>query len=137
VSAPDREHGTSGEHAVDGAGAGEARATAVPQASEPQISEPQISEPRAVGSQTSTPQGSGAPLSTRTHRWGVGAYVVVEAVFLGVSLLISILIASEGTSVATLTVALAVPTVLAAGTAILITSLRGSGPRADLGLVCS
>jgi uncharacterized protein len=142
VSAPDGEHGTSGEHAVDGAGAGEAMATAVPHASEPHASEPQTSAPptsdaRAVGSQTSTPQSSGAPLSTRTHRWGVGAYVVVEAVFLGVSLLISVVIASEGTSVATLTVALAVPTVLAAGTAILITSLRGNGPRADLGLVWS
>ena len=110
--------------------------TSVPQTSVPQTSEPQTSEARAAGSQTSTPQDSGAPpLSTRTHRWGVGAYVVVEAVFLGVSLLIGVVIASEGTSVATLTVALAVPTVLAAGTAILITSLRGNGPRADLGLV--
>ncbi len=73
----------------------------------------------------------------RTHRWGVGAYVVVEVVFLGVSLLIGLAFAGERLSVGVLTVALAVPTVLAAGTAVLITRLRGNGPRVDLGLVWS
>lgn len=119
MSAPDREHGTSGEHAVDGAGA-EAMATAVPQI-------PQASEPQQPGSIR----------PARAHRWGIGAYVAVEAVFLGVSLLIGIVVASGGASVAALTLALAVPTVLAAATAILITRLRGNGPRRDLGLVWS
>jgi uncharacterized protein len=73
----------------------------------------------------------------RTHRWGIGAYVVVEAVFVGVSLLIGFTFLRGGVSVAPLTLALAVPTVLAAGTAVLITRLRGNGPRADLGLVFS
>jgi membrane protease YdiL (CAAX protease family) len=73
----------------------------------------------------------------RTHRWGLGAYVVVEAVFIGVSLLIGVALLRERVSVGTLTVALTLPTVLAAGTAVLITRLRGNGPRADLGLVWS
>ena len=73
----------------------------------------------------------------RTHRWGIGAYVVVEAVFVGVSLLIGFAFLGQPVSVVALTVALAVPTVLAAGVAMLITRLRGNGPRADLGLVWS
>jgi uncharacterized protein len=73
----------------------------------------------------------------RSHRWGLGAYVVVEAVFVGVSLLIGFALLGDGVTVAALTVALTVPTVLAAGTAVLITRLRGNGPRADLGLVWS
>ena len=80
----------------------------------------------------------GAPVPPRrTHRWGIGAYVVVEAVFLGVSLLIGFAFLGRPVSVVALTVALAVPTVLAAGTAVLITRLRGNGPRTDLGLVWS
>jgi membrane protease YdiL (CAAX protease family) len=73
----------------------------------------------------------------RTHRWGIGAYVVVEAVFVGVSLLIAYAFLGRPISVMALTLALAVPTVLAAGVAVLITRLRGNGPRADLGLVWS
>ena len=79
---------------------------------------------------------TGTP-ARRTHRWGLGAYLLVEAVFVGVSLLIGIAFIGERLSVATLTIALAVPTVLAAGTAVAITRLRGNGPRADLGLVWS
>jgi uncharacterized protein len=82
------------------------------------------------------PDGAPVPLR-RTHRWGIGAYVVVEAVFLGVSLLIGFAFLGRPVSVGALTVALAVPTVLAAGTAVLITRLRGNGPRTDLGLVWS
>jgi membrane protease YdiL (CAAX protease family) len=73
----------------------------------------------------------------RTHRWGLGAYLIVEAVFVGVSLLIGLAFVGERISVGALTLALAVPTVLAAGTAVLITRLRGNGPRTDLGLVWS
>lgn len=71
------------------------------------------------------------------HRWGLGAYVLVEAVFIGVSFLIGLAFGGGRLSVAGLTLALAVPTVLAAGTAVLITRFRGNGPRADLGLVWS
>jgi membrane protease YdiL (CAAX protease family) len=66
-----------------------------------------------------------------------GAYVLVEALFIGVSLLLGLAFSGRRLSVAALTVALTVPTVLAAGTAVLITRVRGNGPRADLGLVWS
>ena len=36
------------------------------------------------------PPGGATALPRRTHRWGIGAYVVVEAVFVGVSLLIGV-----------------------------------------------
>jgi uncharacterized protein len=76
-------------------------------------------------------------LPRRTHRWGLGAYVLVEAVFVGVSLLIGFAFGGGRLSVAALTIALTVPTVLAASTAVVITRVRGNGPRADLGLVWS
>ena len=83
------------------------------------------------------PPGGATALPRRTHRWGIGAYVVVEAVFVGVSLLIGFAFLGKPVSVTALTVALAVPTVLAAGVAMLITRLRGNGPRTDLGLIWS
>jgi membrane protease YdiL (CAAX protease family) len=78
-----------------------------------------------------------APAAGRPHRWGLGAYLLVEAVFLGASALIGLAVGRPGPSVGALTVALAVPTVLAAGTAVLITVLRGNGPAVDLGLAWS
>lgn len=57
--------------------------------------------------------------------------------FLGVSALVAPLIAGENPSAVALGTALAVPTVLAAALALLITRLRGNGPQADLGLVWS
>lgn len=75
------------------------------------------------------------PLVPRTHRWGLGAYIGVEAVFLGVSLLVAWLVSLVGVQTAgTIAIALAVPTVVAASLAILITVLRGNGPVIDLGL---
>lgn len=76
------------------------------------------------------------PLPSRTHRWGLGAYIGVWAVFLGLSLLISILVKLlVGVQTAgTIALALAVPTVAAAALAILITMVRGNGPVIDLGL---
>jgi uncharacterized protein len=73
----------------------------------------------------------------RTHRWGLGAYVLVEAVFVGVSLLIGFAFLGDRLSVGALTIGLMVPTVLAAATAVVITRVRGNGPRIDLGLVWS
>ncbi|HXV93674.1 MAG TPA: CPBP family intramembrane glutamate endopeptidase, partial [Pseudonocardia sp.] len=64
------------------------------------------------------PQASAAP-PRRTHRWGLGAFLLVEAVFLISSAVLGFLLFSPGSpSVAALAVALAVPTVLAAGTAV-------------------
>ena len=93
--------------------------------------------PPAPGPAAPVGEAPPAPLPRRTHRWGIGAYVLVEALFLGMSLLLGLAWSGQRLSVGALTVALAVPTVLAAGTALLITRLRGNGPRADLGLVWS
>ncbi len=76
----------------------------------------------------------GAP-APRTHRWGLGAYLLVEAIFLAVSFLIGAVLSGDGpVGAGTLVIGLAAPTVLAAATALLITRLRGNGPVADLGL---
>lgn len=76
------------------------------------------------------------PLPSRTHRWGLGAYIGVWAVFLGTSLLLALLLKQlVGVQTAgTIALALAVPTVVAAGLAIVITMVRGNGPVIDLGL---
>ncbi|WP_345384201.1 type II CAAX endopeptidase family protein [Pseudonocardia yuanmonensis] len=69
------------------------------------------------------------------HRWGIGAYVLVEILFLGSSFLIAALLADpERPSVVAVILGLSVPTLLAAATAVLITRVRGNGPRIDLGL---
>ncbi len=73
----------------------------------------------------------------RRHRWGLGAFLLAELVFLGVSALVAPLVAGENPSAVALGTALAVPTVLAAAVALLITRLRGNGPKVDLGLVWS
>jgi membrane protease YdiL (CAAX protease family) len=69
------------------------------------------------------------------HRWGLGAFVIAELVFLAVSALVgAVLIAQGPLQTWELTVALGVPTLLAAGVAVLITVLRGNGPFTDLRL---
>jgi membrane protease YdiL (CAAX protease family) len=102
----------------------------------PELVPPDLLPPADVSPAVPAPGGSTAP-PRPTHRWGIGAYLLVEAVFVGVSLLIGLALAGHRLSVGGLTVALAVPTVLAAGTAVLATRLRGNGPRTDLGLVWS
>lgn len=69
------------------------------------------------------------------HRWGLGAYFLVEGVFLLVSVLLAYTLAGRLTSSAgAVLLALSVPTVCAAALAVLITRIRGNGPRIDLGL---
>lgn len=71
----------------------------------------------------------------RTHRWGLGAYVLVELVFLGLSLLLGWLLGPELISSAgAIVIALTLPTVAAAGLAVVVTVVRGNGPVLDLGL---
>jgi uncharacterized protein len=75
------------------------------------------------------------PLPVRTHRWGLGAYLLAEAVFLLVSAGLAYLIRELGDPTAGARALMVVlPAVLAAGTALLITWVRGNGPRIDLGL---
>lgn len=72
------------------------------------------------------------------QRWGFGAFLLVEAVFILTSVFISAVAATYGATVlnsATLVVVGSiVPPVLAAGLALLITKLRGNGPVIDLRL---
>jgi membrane protease YdiL (CAAX protease family) len=76
-----------------------------------------------------------APSPHRTHRWGLGAYLLAEAVFLLTSALVGFAMVDDaGPTAIALAAALAVPTMLAAATALLITWVRGNGPRIDLGL---
>lgn len=73
------------------------------------------------------------------RRWGLGAYLAAEGVFLLVSLLLVLPYAGNPDDrlppAPVLLLSLIVPTALSAATAMLITRLRGNGPRADLGLV--
>jgi membrane protease YdiL (CAAX protease family) len=92
----------------------------------------------SIGRQPARRSSWAAPSPTRTHRWGLGAYLLAEVVFLLVSGLISVFaIGDGGPTIGTLIIALAVPTLLAASIALLITWVRGNGPRIDLGLAWS
>jgi membrane protease YdiL (CAAX protease family) len=68
------------------------------------------------------------------HRWGLGAYLLVEATFLLISALLGYVLGGRLASAGAVALALSVPTVCAAGLALLITRIRGNGPRIDLGL---
>jgi len=104
----------------------------------PEVSSPQLSFPGPYSPSPGygPPAGYPAPApARRTHRWGIGSYLLVELVFLLASGVIGFVLIDGGPgSASLLAVALGVPTVLAAGTAVLVTWLRGNGPRIDLGL---
>jgi membrane protease YdiL (CAAX protease family) len=71
----------------------------------------------------------------RTHRWGLGAFVLVEVLYLLSSLLLAFLFGRSGSApVSMVVLGVTVPTLFAAGVAILITKVRGNGPRIDLKL---
>lgn len=79
--------------------------------------------------------------SPPTHKWGFGAFLLAEAVFLGFSLLVPFVLVSMGLadpdaplSATALLISLAVPTVLAAVVALVVTKVRGNGPVRDLRL---
>lgn len=76
------------------------------------------------------------PVQPPARRWGLGAYLLVESVFLLASLLIVLpYVGLDGPPPApVLLMSLTVPTILSAALALLITRLRGNGPRIDLGL---
>ncbi|PRC43709.1 CPBP family intramembrane metalloprotease, partial [Mycobacterium sp. ITM-2017-0098] len=69
------------------------------------------------------------------HRWGLGAFVVVEAAYLLSSVLLAMPFAGPGpTPISTILVVVGVPSILAASLAVLITRVRGNGPCMDLRL---
>lgn len=88
------------------------------------------------------PNGPGrAPVSDSApppHRWGLGAFVLVELGYLLAAALFGpVFIGVSRFSAGKLALAVAVPAVIAAGLAMLITKLRGNGPRIDLHLFWS
>lgn len=72
----------------------------------------------------------------RTHRWGFGAFLVVYAVFVLSAVVIAALVGTvDPEALDSATVVLlgtTVPTLLATVTALLVTKLRGNGPKRDL-----
>jgi hypothetical protein len=71
------------------------------------------------------------------HRWGFGAFLLVEAVLLLSAVFLAAILDPHPTSTVTVTDILVdtiVPTALAAGVAVLATVLRGNGPVIDLRL---
>lgn len=75
------------------------------------------------------------PPGPPAQRWGLGAFIVAEIVFLGVSVLIALLFVGDGpVSTWALAAALGVPSVAAAAVGVLITVVRGNGPFVDLRL---
>jgi uncharacterized protein len=84
--------------------------------------------------ETEQVHASRAPVK-RTHRWGLGAFVLVELVYVLASAAFVMLFGGDRSlPIGLTTVVVTVPAILAAGLAMLITKLRGNGPRTDLRL---
>jgi membrane protease YdiL (CAAX protease family) len=95
-----------------------------------------IPEPR-LGLAEAPGEAPAGTASGPPHRWGFGAYLLAEAVFLGTSVLLVLPYVGNHSGPPPpimLLLSLTVPTVLAAGVALLATVLRGNGPRLDLAL---
>ncbi|UUV30334.1 CPBP family intramembrane metalloprotease [Amycolatopsis roodepoortensis] len=77
-----------------------------------------------------------APDTPPPHRWGFGAFLLVEAVLLASAAFISVLLGDvqpgQPLPMRMVLLGTMVPTMIAAGVALLITRLRGNGPFADL-----
>jgi membrane protease YdiL (CAAX protease family) len=85
---------------------------------------------------TDTPSVVADPAVVRSHRWGFGAFLFVFAVFVLTAVLIGAIVsifAPQATASPTvIVVGTMVPTIVAACVTLLVTKLRGNGPRIDL-----
>ena len=76
------------------------------------------------------------PSETRAHKWGFGAFLFVFAVFVLsaviIGALVGIIAPGSGGTPTVIVIGTMVPTLLAAGVSLLVTKLRGNGPRIDL-----
>jgi uncharacterized protein len=85
---------------------------------------------------TETVHAAVADPPVRTHRWGFGAFLFVFAVFVLSAVVIGAIVsavAPEASDSATVVLlGTIVPTLLATAVALLVTRLRGNGPRIDL-----
>lgn len=84
---------------------------------------------------TPTPDVADAS-DVRTHKWGFGAFLFVFAVFVLSAVLIGALVSAvspeSAGSPTVIVVGTMVPTLLATAVTLLVTKLRGNGPRIDL-----
>jgi membrane protease YdiL (CAAX protease family) len=82
--------------------------------------------------------GTVARASPPEHRWGFGAFLLVEAVLLATAAFVSVLLggseAGEPIPVSHVLIGTMAPTAVAALSALLITRIRGNGPKVDLRL---
>jgi hypothetical protein len=95
-----------------------------------------VPSPRGELPSARSPEPAEAP-ALLPRRWGFGAYLLAEAVFLGCSVLLVLPYVGKDAGpppASVLLLGLALPTVLAAAIALLATRLRGNGPKLDLGL---
>lgn len=66
-----------------------------------------------------------------THRWGLGAFLIVEAVYLLISAAFGVFAPPGPPPAWLITLAIGAPTLVAAALAIAIATWRGNGPRID------
>ena len=92
----------------------------------------ETSEGVTAGARASVTAPPPQPGHDRDHRWGLGAFMLVEAVFVLSAVFISVLIDPRADPVRFILVGTIVPTIVAAGLALLITDVRGNGPKLDL-----
>lgn len=82
------------------------------------------------------PEAAQPPPPPPAHRWGIGAFLLVEAVLLLSAVFISAILqpsdSGQQAGVTTILLASILPVFIATGVALLITRLRGNGPKIDL-----
>ncbi|MBB1158927.1 MULTISPECIES: CPBP family intramembrane glutamic endopeptidase [Amycolatopsis] len=97
------------------------------------------SQPREPLSRALSPEDFVAePTAFPAHRWGFGAFLLVEAVLLASAAFIGALAGPTAPGrplpIGTVLLGTMLPTMIAAGVAVLITVVRGNGPKLDLRL---
>ncbi|MGH3451600.1 MAG: CPBP family intramembrane glutamate endopeptidase, partial [Haloechinothrix sp.] len=83
-------------------------------------------------------ESSGPGTAPPAHRWGFGAFLLVEVVLLASAAFVSVLLGrpadGQGLPVRHVLIGTAAPTGIAVAVALLITVVRGNGPLVDLRL---
>ncbi|WP_033295407.1 CPBP family intramembrane glutamic endopeptidase [Amycolatopsis jejuensis] len=78
------------------------------------------------------------PATFPAHRWGFGAFLLVEAILLASAAFVGVLAGQPAPGrplpISTVLLGTMLPTMIAAGAAVLVTLVRGNGPRLDLRL---
>lgn len=108
-----------------------------PQPHEPGSAQPEDATTAEEAAAGSTSAGTTAS-TAQAHKWGFGAFFLAEAVFVLVSVALAAVFGDLGDAGSRVELALVLvlmlPTVLAGAAAVIITLVRGNGPRQDFGL---